>query len=105
MGDIQKALDLAPRKAVDLKGRAVDLLKAVVVPVRHHRQRHRVLRVEGHAGPDQAIAFLNCKAGEVELRRYRLVGAGRDTVTAAIFAEAQAVVRADDPFFVVKTER
>ena len=54
---------------------------------------------------DQAIAFLNRKAGEVELRRYRLVGAGRDTVTAAIFAEAQAVVWADDPFFVVKTER
>ena len=105
MGDVQKALDLAARKAVNLKGRAVDLLKAVVVPVRHHRQRHRVLRVEGQAGPDQAIAFLNRKAGEVELRRYRLVGAGRDTVTAAIFAEAQAVVRADDPFFVVKTER
>ena len=105
MRDIQKAFHLAARKAVDLKGRAVDLLKSLVMPVRHDRQRLWIFRVEGQTGPDQPIAFFHRKMGEIEFCRYRLVGAGRDAVAAAIFTEAQAVVRADDPFFIMKAQR
>lgn len=37
VGDIEKAFDLAAGKSLYLEGRAVDLLKAGVVPVRHGR--------------------------------------------------------------------
>ena len=37
VGDIEKAFDLAAGKSLHLEGRAVDLLKAGVVPVRHGR--------------------------------------------------------------------
>ena len=37
VGDIEKAFDLAAGKSLHLEGRAVDLLKSRVVPVRHGR--------------------------------------------------------------------
>ncbi len=46
MGNIEKSLDLATGKAVDFKGRAVDLLEALIVPVGKGGQRHRVFRIE-----------------------------------------------------------
>jgi hypothetical protein len=53
-GRHRETLDLATGKAVHLKRRAVDLLKTVVIPVRHGGQRHRVFRVKRQTGPDQA---------------------------------------------------
>ena len=104
MSDIQKPFHLATGKTINLKGRAVDLLKTVVVPVRHGGQRHRILRIEGQTGPDQTVTLLHRIAGQVELRRNRLIRAGGDAVAAAILAKTQPVIRADNPFVIVKSK-
>ena len=75
VGNIEKSLDLATGKAVDFKGRAVDLLEALIVPVGKGGQRHRVFRIESQAGPDEPVALLDRVAGEIKLRRYRPIGA------------------------------
>ena len=80
-----KILPPAASEAIHLKRRTVDLLKAVVIPVRHGGQRHRVIRVKRQTRPDQAKALLHGVVNQVQLRRYRLVGAGGNTVAAAIF--------------------
>jgi hypothetical protein len=72
------------------------LLKAVVVPVRHG-QAASGFPVESQAGPDQAIALFNRKAGEVELRRYRLDRGWTGYGCSGHLPEAQAVVRATIP--------
>lgn len=88
MRHVQKPFHLTAGEAIHFKRRAVDLLKSVVIPVRHGGQRHWVIGIKRQAGPDQPKALLHGIVNQVKLRGNRLVRAGRNAVAASIFTKA-----------------